>query len=35
MLTRGLIAIEDADKTCRSIYVHFDMYPGGAGICLT
>lgn len=31
MSTRGLIAIEDADKRCRSIYVHFDSYPSGAG----
>ena len=34
MSTRGLIAIEDADRSCRSIYVHFDMYPSGAGVCL-
>ena len=27
MSTRGLIAIEAADRSCRSIYVHFDMYP--------
>lgn len=31
MSTRGLIAIEDADKRCRSIYVHFDSYPSGVG----
>ena len=31
MSTRGLIAIEDADRKCRSIYVHFDMYINGAG----
>lgn len=35
MSTRGLIAIENNDKSCRAIYVHFDMYPDGAGICLT
>ena len=35
MSTRGVIAIENPDKTCRSIYVHFDMYLDGAGICLT
>ena len=35
MSTRGLIAIEAADRSCRSIYVHFDMYPSGAGVCLT
>ena len=34
MSTRGLIAIEAADRSCRSIYVHFDMYPSGAGVCL-
>ena len=34
MSTRGLIAIETADRSCRSIYVHFDMYPSGAGVCL-
>lgn len=28
MSTRGIIAIEDPDKTCRAVYVHFDMYPG-------
>ena len=31
MSTRGLIAIEDADRKCRSIFVHFDMYIDGAG----
>jgi hypothetical protein len=31
MSTRGLIAIEDADKTCRSCYLHFDSYVDGAG----
>lgn len=35
MSTRGIIAIEDPDKTCRAVYVHFDMYLDGAGICLT
>ena len=35
MSTRGLIAIEAADRSCRSIYVHFDLYPSGAGVCLT
>ena len=35
MSTRGIIAVEDPDKTCRAIYVHFDMYLDGAGICLT
>jgi len=35
MSTRGIIAIENGDKSCRGIYVHFDMYPDGAGICLT
>ena len=35
MTTRGIIAIEDPDKTYRAIYVHFDMYLDGAGICLT
>ena len=35
MSTRGIIAIEDPDKTCRAIYVHFDMYLDGGGICLT
>ena len=35
MSTRWIIAIEKPDKTCRAIYVHFDMYPDGAGICLT
>ena len=29
MSTRGLIAIEAADRSCRSIYVHFDLYPSG------
>ena len=24
MSTRGIIAIENPDKTCRAIYVHFD-----------
>ena len=31
MYTRALISIEDADKKCRSIYVHHDGYPSGAG----
>lgn len=32
MSTRGLVAFENPeDKTCRSIYVHFDMYPVGGG----
>lgn len=31
MSTRALISIEDAEKKCRSIYVHFDGYPSGAG----
>ena len=35
MSTRGVIAIEDSNKTCRAIYVHFDMYLDGGGICLT
>ena len=35
MSTRGVIAIEDSNKTCRAIYVHFDMYLDSAGICLT
>ena len=36
MSTRGVIALENPDdKTCRSIYVHFDMYLDGAGITLT
>ena len=36
MSTRGVIAFENPDdKTCRSIYVHFDMYLDGAGITLT
>ena len=35
MSTRGVIAIENPDKTCRSIYVHFDMYLNGGGLCLT
>lgn len=35
MSTRGIIAIENGDKSCRGIYVHFDMYPDGAGVCLT
>ncbi len=35
MSTRGIIAIEDPDKTCRAIYVHFDMYLDGEGLCLT
>lgn len=30
MSTRALISIEDADKKCRSIYVHHDGYPSGA-----
>ncbi len=34
MSTRCLIAVEDADKTLRSIYVHFDGYPDGAGLTL-
>lgn len=35
MSTRGVIAFENSDdKTCRSIYVHFDMYLDGAGLCL-
>lgn len=34
MSTRGIIAIEDPNKTCRAIYVHFDMYLDGAGLCL-
>ena len=35
MSTRGVIAVEEPDKTCRAIYVHFDMYLDGAGVCLT
>lgn len=35
MSTRGVIAVEDSDKTCRAIYVHFDMYLDGGGLCLT
>ena len=36
MSTRGVIAFENPeDKTCRAIYVHFDMYLDGAGIALT
>ena len=36
MSTRGVIAFENPEnKTCRSIYVHFDMYLDGAGIALT
>ncbi len=31
MSTRGLIAIEKTDKTCLSIYCHFDCYVDGAG----
>lgn len=34
MSTRGLIAIEDANGTCRAIYCHHDMYEKGAGIVL-
>ena len=35
MSTRGVIAFENPDdKTCRAIYVHFDMYLDGAGLCL-
>ena len=34
MSTRGIIAIENPDKTCRAIYVHFDMYLDGGGLCL-
>ena len=35
MSTRGIIAIEKPDKTCRAVYVHFDMCLDSAGICLT
>ena len=35
MSTRGVIAVEDSDKTCHAIYVHFDMYLDGGGLCLT
>ena len=35
MATRGIIAIENPDKTVSAIYVHFDMYLDGAGITLT
>jgi len=35
MPTRGIIAVEDPDKTYRALYVHFDIYLDGAGICLT
>ena len=35
MSTRGIIAIEKPDKTCRAVYVHFDMCLDRAGICLT
>ncbi len=31
MSTRGLIAIQDADKKVRSVYLHFDSYVDGAG----
>lgn len=34
MSTRGIIAMETPNKTCRAIYVHFDMYLDGAGLCL-
>lgn len=34
MSTRGTIAIENPNKTCRAIYVHFDMYLDIAGLCL-
>lgn len=34
MSTRGLIAIEDANGTCRAIYCHHDMYEEGAGTVL-
>ena len=35
MSTRGIIAIEDPNKTCRAIYVHFDMYLDGAGLAVS
>lgn len=32
MSTRSLIAIQNSDaKSCRSLYLHFDGYPSGAG----
>ncbi len=32
MSTRSLIAIKNSDaKSCRSLYLHFDGYPSGAG----
>lgn len=31
MSTRSLIAIENPDGTCRSIYCHHDGYPDGVG----
>lgn len=34
MSTRCLIAIEDGDGKCRSIYCHHDGYPEGVGACL-
>ena len=35
MSARGIIAIEKPDKTCRAVYVLFDMCLDSAGICLT
>ena len=34
MSTRSLIAIENLDGTCRSIYCHHDGYPDGVGYVL-
>lgn len=34
MSTRCLIAIEEQDGKCRSIYCHHDGYPEGVGACL-
>lgn len=34
MSTRSLIAIENPDGTCRSIYCHHDGYPDGVGYVL-
>ncbi len=34
MSTRSLIAVEDTDKSIRSIYCHFDGYPEGVGLTL-